>query len=196
MPLKVKAVNVTMKGIGRKDAKEAYANFKFQLTSSIVEAFEWPDISGVSEWEPEAPNDQFRCHYIELKPNSSELAAHTVRIEASTIGDFQIQKKQKKEGKNAVKAQEVVIDVLCKVRFNAPTALATLESFKVHANKNSEMTIAYDQATQQGEIDGTRVDVISGEVHATKEQRQAVLEMPAGEGNKAPTAAEKKVGRA
>ena len=35
---------------------------------------------------------------------------------------------------------------------------------------------------EEGELDGTRVDVVSGEVHATEEQRQAVLEMPLDEG--------------
>jgi len=189
MSIKLKCVNVIMKGIGRKDAKEAYANFKFQLTSKVIELFEWPDISGASEWTPEAPHDQFRCHWIEITPNSSELASHAMKLDAATIGDFQIQKKAKKEGKNSQKAQKSVTDVLCRVRFNDPTALASLESFKVNANKNSEMLIAFDQAPEQGEIDGTRVDVVSGEVHATKEQQQAVLEIPM------PTAAEKKAQR-
>lgn len=184
-----------MKTIGRKDAKEAFAKFRFQLTKAVLEAFEWDDVTGASEWTPDAPHDQFRCHFIELKPNNSELQNHTLRIEASSIGDFQIQKKQQKEGKNARKAEKVRVDVLCTVRFSIPTALATLESFKVNANKNSELLIAYDPTPQQGEIDGTRVDVQIGEVHATKEQRQAVLDMPAGEGNKAPTAAEKKAAR-
>jgi len=194
MSEKVVAVNCIMKGIGRKDAKEAYAKFKFQLTSAIVKAFEWPDITGASEWEPESPNDQFRCHFIELNPNNPELRNHALNLDAATIGDFQIQTKAKKEGKNAVKASKRIVDVLCTVRFQGPTALAALESFKVNANKNSEMLIAYDLPPQQGEIDGTRVDVVSGEVHATEERRQAVLEMQPGEGE-AMTAAQKKAQR-
>lgn len=192
MSQKVTAVNCIMKAIGRKDAKEAYAKFKFQMTSAIRDAFEWPEISGASEWEPEAPNDQFRCHFIEVNPNNPELKTHALRLDAATIGDFQIQTKAKKEGKNAVKAQKRIVDVLCTVRFQGPSALAMLEAYKVNANKNSEMLIAYDPAPLQGEIDGTRVDIVSGEVHATKEQRQAVLEMPIGE---VPTAAEKKAAR-
>ena len=190
MSQKLKAQNAIMKTIGRKDAKEAFAKFKFQLTAAVTRAFDWPDVSGASEWTPEAPNDEFRCHFIELTPNNSELAAHSLRIEAATIGDFQVQRKHQKEGKNSRKAEKVRTDVLCTIKFTTPTALATLESFKVNANKNSEMLIAYDPAPQQGEFDGARVDVVSGEVHATKEQRQAVLEMPEGEGSR-PTHAEK-----
>ena len=190
MSQKVTAVNCIMKSIGRKDAKEAFAKFKFQLTSAIVKGFEWPDITGASEWEPEAPNDQFRCHWIEITPNSPELREHTLHLDAATISDFQIQTKAKKEGKNAVKAQKRKVDVLCTVRFTAVDALAHLEAFKVNANKNSEMTIDYDPAPRQGDLEGTRVDVVSGEVHATPEQRQAVLEMPMDEGNK-PTHADR-----
>lgn len=201
MSEKLKAVNVVMKGIGRKDANEAYAKLKFQLTRSVVEAFDWPDVPSVSEWTPEAPNDNFRCHFIEIKPNNPELGNHALRIEAATIGDFQIQKKAKKEGANSVKAEKVIVDVACTVRFTIPTALATLESFKVHANKNSEMLIAYDRAPQQGELEGTRVDVVSGEVidgrrplipevFATAEQQDAVTDAEAETGM-APTHFEK-----
>jgi hypothetical protein len=196
MSQKLKCVNTIMKGIGRKDAMSAYAKFKFQLTSAVTKAFEWPDVAGVSEWTPDAPNDQFRCHFIEITPNNPELAKHVLHIEAATIGDFQVQKKAKKEGKNSRKAEKVVVDVICTVKFNGATSLAFLEQFKVSANKNSEMLIAYDPAPQQGEIDGTRVDVVTGDVHATKDQQQRVLEMPSSEGNKAePTHAEKKAAR-
>ena len=193
MSQKLKAQNAIMKTIGRKDAKEAFAKFKFQLTKAVLEAFEWDDVTGASEWTPDAPHDQFRCHFIELKPNNSEMAAHTMKIEASTIGDFQIQRKAQKDGKNAVKAKKVVTDVLCTVRFSIPTALATLESFKVNANKNSEMLIAFDPNPQQGEIDGSRVvahtgEVINGrlslvpdDVHATPEQQAAVTEEGPGQ---------------
>ena len=186
MSKKVIAVNTVMKGIGRKDAKEAWAKVRFQLTSKIIQAFEWPDIpEQVGEWSPEI--NELQCHFIELIPNNSELAAHKLRIEAATIGDFQIQKKKKKEGKNSRKAQKTATFVLCTIKFNIPTALATLESYKVHANKNAEMLIAYDLPAEQVEM--------SDDPQATEEQRQAVLEMPAGEGNKAPTAAEKKAAR-
>jgi len=191
MAQKVTAVNCILKSIGRKeDAKEAYAKFKFQCTRAIVSAFDWPDITGASEWEPGAPHDSFRCHFVEIIPNAPELRSHAMKLDAATISDFRIQTKAKKEGKNAIKAQKRVVDVLCTVRFNSPDALAYLEAYKVNANKNSEMLISYDMPPVQGEIDGTRVDVQSGEVHATEEQRQAVLEMPADEGNQ-PTHAEK-----
>lgn len=173
MAKKVTAVNAIMKGIGRKDAKEAYAKFKFQLTKKIAEAFEWPDVAeSVGEWSPVDGANEFRCYFIELTPNSDELAQHAMKIEAATIGDFQIQRKAKKEGKNSRKADKTRVDVLCTVKFTIETALATLESFKVRANKNSQMLISYDPAPVQEELDETR---------ATDEQRQAVLEIPAGE---------------
>lgn len=195
MSLKVTAVNCIMKGIGRKDSKESYAKLKFQMTSAIREAFEWNDISGASEWEPEAPNDQFRCHFIELMPNNPELKKFALRIDAATIGDFQIQTKAKKEGKNAVKAQKRVVDVLCTVRFHGADSLAFLETYKVNANKNSEMVISYDPAPQQGEFDGTRVVPHTGEVIDGR-KNQGVLQMPAVDENAPePTAAEKKKAR-
>lgn len=178
----VTAVNCIMKGIGRKDAKEAYAKFKFQMTSAIRKAFEWPEITGASEWEPEAPQDQFRCHFIELTPNAPELKGKALSIEASTISDFQIQTKAKKEGKNSQKAQKRVVDVLCTVRFTGESSLAFLEAYKVGANKNSEMLISFDPAPTQSELEGTRVDVQSGEKHGEQENLPGV----------APTAAEKK----
>ena len=86
----VTAVNCIMKGIGRKDAKEAYAKFKFQFTSAIRKAFEWEDIHGASEWEPEAPNDSFRCHFIELTPNAPELKGKALNIELFETGNFTV----------------------------------------------------------------------------------------------------------
>jgi|SRR6185503_854943 len=182
----VTAVNCLMKSIGRKDAKEAYAKFKFQCTRAIVSAFEWPDITGASEWEPEAPHDSFRCHFIELVPNAPELRSKSLKLDAATISDFQIQTKAKKEGKNAVKAQKRVVDVLCTVRFNGEDALAYLEAYKVGANKNSEMLISFDPAPTQSELEGTRVDVQSGEKAGEQGNLPGV----------APTAAEKKAERA
>ena len=181
----VTAVNCSMKGIGRKDAKEAYAKFKFQMTSAIRKAFEWEDIHGACEWEPEAPNDSFRCHFIELTPNAPELKGKAMNIEASTISDFQIQTKAKKDGKNAVKASKRVVDVLCTVRFTSESALAFLEAYKVGANKSSEMLISFDPAPTQSELEGTRVDVQSGEKDGEQGNLPGV----------APTAAEKKAAR-
>lgn len=180
---KVTAVNMIMKSIGRKDAKEAYAKVRFQLTQKIIEAWEWPEVpEQISEWTPEI--NELRCHFIEVTPNNSELHSHKLRIEAATIGDFQIQRKKKKEGKNSRKAQKTITFVLCTVKFHLATALATLESYKVNANKNAEMLICYDLPAEQIEM--------SEGPKATEEQRQAVLDMAAGEGNKpAPTHAEK-----
>lgn len=192
MSSKLKCVNVIMKTIGRKDAKEAYCKLKFQLTSAVIEAFEWPD-NHASEWTPEAPNDEFRCHFIEITPNNKELAAHGIKMDAATIGDFQIQTKAKKEGKNSVKASKRIVDVLRTVKFTEPDSLAHLEAFKVNANKNSEMLIAYDPAPQQGELDGTRVVPHTGEVIDGRQPKLPGTED--GEG-KAPTAAEKKQQRA
>ena len=111
---------------------------------------------------PEAPNDSFRCHFIELTPNAPELKGKALNIEASTISDFQIQTKAKKNGKNAVKASKRVVDVLCTVRFTSESALAFLEAYKVGANKSSEMLISFDPAPTQSELEGTRVDVQTG----------------------------------
>lgn len=184
----VTAVNCIMKGIGRKDAKEAYAKFKFLMTTAVRKAFEWPDVSGTAEWTPDAPNDLFRCHFIELLPNAPELKNKVLRLDAATIGDFQIQTKAKKEGKNSVKAQKRVVDVLCTVKFNGEDSLAFLEAYKVGANKNSEMLISFDPAPTQSELEGTRVDVQSG----AKDGEQGNLP---GTEPKPKTAAEKKADR-
>lgn len=177
---KVTAVNTIMKGIGRKDAKEAWCKVRFQLTTKIIEAFEWPEVpEQISEWTPEI--NELRCHFIELTPNNSELHNHKLRIEAATIGDFQIQRKKAKEGKNSRKAQKTITFVLCTIKFHLATALATLESYKVNANKNAEMLICYSLPAEQVEMGAPR---------ATEEQRQAVLDMPPDEGNR-PTHAEK-----
>lgn len=182
----VTAVNCIMKGIGRKDAKEAYAKVKFQMNSAIRKAFEWDEITGASEWTPEPPHDSFRCHFIELVPNAPELKSKALRLDAASIGDFQIQTKAKKDGKNAVKAGKRVVDVLCTVKFNGEDSLAFLEAYKVGANKNSEMLISFDPAPTQSELEGTRVDVQSG----AKDGEQGNLP------GVAPTAAEKKAERA
>lgn len=181
----VTAVNCLMRGIGRKDAKEAYAKFKFHMTSAIRKAFKWPEITGASEWEPEAPHDSFRCHFIELVPNAPELKNKSLQLDAATISDFQIQTKAKKEGKNAIKAQKRVVDVLCTVRFHGEDALAFLEAYKVGANKNSEMLISFDPPPTQSELEGTRVDVQAGDKHGEQGNLPGTV----------PTAAEKKAAR-
>jgi hypothetical protein len=150
---KVTAINVLVKGIQRKNAKEATAKIKFQLTKQISKAFEWPELpEGTSEWTPDV--NELRCHQIELTPNNEELYKHSFALECATIGDFQIQRKAKKEGKNSKKAQKTVINVICTITSGSPTALAQLESFKVNADRNAQMIVTYDPAPVQEEMEG------------------------------------------
>ena len=190
MSAQVTAVNAVVKDFGRKLKKDGEAKLRFELTAAILSAFDWPEVpEAVSEWEPSI--SQLVCSFIELTPNKTNLNGKVIcRVECKSLSSFQIQRKALKVGKNAVKAEKKITSVLCTATFGDPLGCAKLEQYAMSGAVNSEMCIGFEPAPIQDELPGTRVDVVSGEVHATPEQRQAVLDMPADEGNR-PTHAEK-----
>jgi len=184
----LKTVNALLIGFGRKKDSSGWARVKFQLTAAVTKSLGWPDMpEGTAEWIPDV--DTLKASVVELTPNAPELAKHAMEFDCQTIGDFMVQRKKKKAGKNSVKADKTVTEVACLITFADPLGCAKLEQYKLSAAR-SEMTVTYTPEPTQDELPGTRVDVVSGEVHATKEQRQAQMEIT--EVNPAPTAAEKK----
>jgi hypothetical protein len=175
----LKCVNALLLSVHR-NAKGGWANIKFQLTAAVTKSLEWPEMpEGTAEWMPDV--DELQATLVELTPNNEELAKHACEFKAVSIGDFQVQRKKKKAGKNSVKADKTITEVMCKIRFTDPVGAATLEQY-IQSAARSQMSVHYMPQPVQGEIDGTRVDVVTGEVFASAEQRQAVIEMPSGEG--------------
>ena len=104
------------------------------------------------------PVAELAAQNIEFVPNNPELNHNAVSVEAQSIGDFVVVRKKKKEGKNSVKADKVITEVLCLIRFQDPTGCAKLEQYMQGA-KRSEMRVSYTPQPQQDELPGTRVDV-------------------------------------
>lgn len=158
------------------------AKVKFQLTAKVTKALDWPEMpEGTAEWCPDV--DELISSLVEFTPNEQELRDKAIRIDASTIGDFIVVRKKKKAGKNSVKADKTVTEVICTIRFGDPTGCAKLEQYLQSAAR-SEMLVVYTPQPTQDELPGTRVDVQSGEVDgsqmplATQEQIDAVNEIP------------------
>lgn len=176
------AVNALLTGCGRSAKKGGFAKVKFQLTAKVTRSLEWPDMPDkTGEWTPDV--DELVATLVEFTPNNEELKHAACAIDASTIGDFQVQRKHKKSGKKSVKADKVITEVLCTIRFADPRGCAKLEQYMLSAAR-SEMLVCYKPAPQQGELPGTRVDMSPNEDQLplpggpTEEQRQAVAEMP------------------
>jgi len=158
------------------------AKVKFQLTEKVRKSLEWPEMPDiVGEWSPDY--GELKATLVEFTPNNEELKAAATSVDASAIGDFQIQRKHKKTGKNAVKADKIITQVICTVTFSDPTGCAKLEQYLQSAAR-SEMLVVYTPQPTQDELPGTRVDVQTGEVNgaqmplATQEQIDAVNEIP------------------
>ena len=79
-------------------------------------------------------------------------------IDASSIGDFIVVRKKKKAGKNSVKADKTITEVICIIRFADPTGCAKLEQYMLSAAR-SEMLVVYTPQPTQDELPGTRVDM-------------------------------------
>ena len=177
------AVNTLLVSVKR-TKKGGFANVKFQLTPKITKALDWPDMpEGTAEWCPDV--DELAAQNIEFVPNNPELNHNATSIEAQSIGDFVVVRKRKKEGKNSVKADKVITEVLCLIRFQDPTGCAKLEQYMQGA-KRSEMRVSYTPQPQQDELPGTRVNVTDDTdlpLLTTDEQRAAVAEMPDGDPN-------------
>jgi len=168
----------------RRTKKGGFANVKFQLTPKITKALDWPEMpDGTAEWCPDV--DELAAQIIEFVPNNPELNHNAVSIEAQSIGDFVVVRKRLKEGKNVVKAQKHITEVLCLIRFQDPTGCAKLEQYMQGA-KRSEMHVSYTPQPKQDELPGTRVDMSPDPAlpFASEEQREAVAEMEEGEAPK------------
>ena len=179
---KLKAINALLVETKR-NKKGGFAKIKFQLTAAVTKALDWPDMpEGTAEWTPDV--DTLQARTLELTPNDITQKAHAVTMDITSIGDFMIQRKKKKSGKNSVKADKVITEVVCNVKFSAETGCAMLEQYILSAGR-SEMLLVYEPAPVQGELEGTRVDMspIDGrqsvipEVEATEEQRAVVTEI-------------------
>ena len=184
MSKKLKCVNALVVSMGRKAKTGGWAKVKFQLTQAVTKALDWPDMpEGTAEWVPDV--DELQATSIELTPNKEGLGdAAGCQVDTAAIGDFMVQRKKKKAGKNAVKADKVITEVLCTIRFNDPNGCMKLEGYMQRAAR-SEMVLYYTPQPVQDDLDGTRVDVVSGEVidgrqplipevFATAEQQDAV----------------------
>ena len=168
----------------KRTKKGGFANVKFQLTSKITKALDWPDMpEGTAEWCPDV--DELVAQNVEFVPNNPELNHNAVSVEAQSIGDFVVVRKRKKEGKNSVKADKVITEVLCLIRFQDPTGCAKLEQYMQGARR-SEMRVSYTPHPQQDELPGTRVDV-TGETDlpllGTAEAREAANSTPETDSN-------------
>jgi hypothetical protein len=160
------------------------AKVKFQLTEKVRKSLDWPEMPDiVGEWSPDYA--ELKATVIEFTPNNEELKHHATSVDAASIGDFQIQRKHKKSGKNAVKAEKIITQVICTVKFGDPTGCAKLEQYLQNAAR-SEMLVVYTPQPQQDELPGTRVDMTPEDSQlplATAEQREVVAEIPDGDPN-------------
>lgn len=180
------AVNTLLISCGRKKTG-GWAKVKFQLTAKVTTSLEWPDMpEGTAEWVPDV--DELAAKLVEFTPNNEELKSKATSVDASTIGDFMVQRKKKKDGKNAVKANKTITEVLCTIKFADPLGCAKLEQYMLSAAR-SEMLVVYTPQATQDELPGTRVDMSppdSAQIPLpggpSEEARQAVQEMPEGEG--------------
>lgn len=186
------AVNTLLVSTSR-TKKGGFAKVKFQLTAKVTAALEWPEMpEGTAEWCPDV--DEVLSDLIEFTPNNSELARFAVSIDASSIGDFIVVRKRKKAGKNSVRADKLITEVIAIIKFTDPTGCAKLEQYMQSAAR-SEMLVVYTPQPSQDELPGTRVDMSPSDSQAslpmaTEEQRERVQEMEPGEGER-PTHAQK-----
>ncbi len=156
MSKRLKIVNALVSSMGRKK-NVGSVKIKFQLTQAVTDALDWPQMpEGTAEWVPEV--DELQASMIELTPNNPELKAVACSIDTSTIGDFMVQRKKKKAGKNSVKADKTITEVICTVRFADPLGCAKLEQYMQSAAR-SEMLVVYEPQPTQDELPGTRVDM-------------------------------------
>jgi hypothetical protein len=177
------AVNALLVSTTR-DKNGGRAKVKFQLTAKVTKALEWPEMpEGTAEWCPDV--DELKSSLIEFTPNNDELKHAATSVDASSIGDFIVVRKKKKSGKNSVKADKTITEVICTIRFGDATGCAKLEQY-IQAAARSEMLVVYTPQPQQDELPGTRVDMTPEDSQlplATAEQREAVAEIPDGDPN-------------
>jgi len=134
-----------------------FAKVKFQLTAKVTKALDWPEMpEGTAEWCPDV--DELKSSLVEFTPNNEELRDKATSIDASSIGDFIVVRKKKKAGKNSVKADKTITEVICTIRFGDPTGCAKLEQYMLSAAR-SEMLVVYTPQPTQDELPGTRVDM-------------------------------------
>lgn len=140
-----------------RDKNGGSAKVKFLLTPETMTAFAWPEMpTGTAEWIPDV--DELQATVVELTPNNPEMKSRAVRIDARSIGDFMVQRKKKKTGKNSVKGDKTITEVVCTIRFTDPIGCAKLEQY-IQSAARSEMLICYSPAPSQEELPGTRVDM-------------------------------------
>lgn len=120
------AVNTLLISTSR-TKKGGFAKVKFQLTAKVTAALEWPEMpEGTAEWCPDV--DEVMSDLIELTPNNPELRKNSVSIDASSIGDFIVVRKRKKAGKNSVRADKLITEVIATIKFTDPTGCAKLNT--------------------------------------------------------------------
>lgn len=173
------AVNALLVGFGRKKSGAGWAKVKFQLTPKVTRALDWPEMpEGTAEWVPDV--DELAASMVEFTPNNPELKSKATAIDTQSIGDFQIQRKKKKVGKNSVKAEKVITEVICAIKFSDQDGCAKLEQYILSAAR-SEMLVVYTPQATQDELPGTRVDMTPEDSQLplqTPERAEAVAEIP------------------
>jgi hypothetical protein len=156
MSKRLTAVNTLLVSATR-DKKGGHAKVKFQLTSKVTKALEWPEMpEGTAEWCPDV--DELKASLVEFTPNNEELRDKATSIDATSIGDFIVVRKKKKAGKNSVKADKTITEVICVIRFSDPTGCAKLEQYMLSAAR-SEMLVVYTPQPTQDVLPGSRVDM-------------------------------------
>lgn len=184
------AVNTLLVSTSR-TKKGGFAKVKFQLTPKVTAALDWPEMpEGTAEWCPDV--DELLSDLIELTPNNPELLKNATSTDANSIGDFIVIRKRKKAGKNSVRADKLVTEVIATIKFTDPTGCGKLEQYMQSAAR-SEMLVVYTPQPAQDELPGTRIDMSPADPmlpFPTPEQRKAVFEMEPGEGER-PTHAQK-----
>lgn len=179
-PKRFVAVNALLTKFAR-DKKGGTAKVKFQLTPKVTKALEWPEMpEGTAEWCPEV--ETLVSTLVEFTPNNPELKQNSVSIDALTIGDFVVVRKKKKAGKNSVKADKTITEVICTITFTDPLGCAKLEQY-IQGAARSEMLVCYTPQPSQDELPGTRVDMTPDSAQMplkTEELAAAVDEVPLG----------------
>lgn len=174
-----------------RDKRGGSAKVKFALTPKVTKALEWPDMpEGTAEWCPDV--NELVATLVEFTPNNPELAKNATSVDATSIGDFVVVRKKKKNGKNSVKADKMITEVSCTIIFSDPLGCAKLEQY-IQGAARSEMLVCYTPQPQQDELPGARVDMSPPDAQMplqTPEAAAAVADIPTGE-PPAPTHADK-----
>lgn len=180
---------VRLMGFKRELKRGGTARFRATVNSHVCEQMGWPEPD--ERLTSSDPEGDLAAVAVELIPKDKELRQWAILdLSAQQIHKFQIVRRELEGKKSKGFRHELQFDV----KFGDPLGCAKLEVFQLNAGEaKCGLVVSYKQREEQDELPGTRVDMSPSD-----DQRQAVMEMEPGEGDRPaplPTAAERKAAR-